>query len=66
MELIKTLKVNNELGLHARAAFKIVALANQHKSRLFLSKDNSLFSVFSQEKNLIKEELGLLEVDYKL
>jgi 16S rRNA (cytidine1402-2'-O)-methyltransferase len=37
-ELIKKLKIRNNLGLHARAAGKIVELANQHESRLFLQK----------------------------
>ncbi len=37
-ELVKKLKIKNNLGLHARAAGKIVELANQHESRLFLQK----------------------------
>jgi phosphocarrier protein len=40
MELIKTLRIDNDLGIHARAAAKIVALAGQYKSSLFLSKDD--------------------------
>lgn len=36
----KVLQIENNLGLHARAAGKIVALANQFRSRLFLKKDN--------------------------
>ena len=39
MELIKTLRIDNELGIHARAAAKIVALVSQYHSRLFLKKD---------------------------
>ena len=39
-ELVKKLKISNNLGLHARAAGKIVELANQHESRLFLKKDD--------------------------
>ncbi|MCJ7594600.1 MAG: HPr family phosphocarrier protein [Desulfobacterales bacterium] len=39
MELVKKLKIGNELGLHARAAAKIVALAQKYNSRLFLKKD---------------------------
>lgn len=39
MELVKKLRITNELGLHARAAAKIVALAQQYNSRLFLKKD---------------------------
>lgn len=40
MELIKALRIDNELGLHARAAAKIVGLAKEYKSRLFFSKDD--------------------------
>ncbi len=40
MELIKRLKIDNDLGLHARAAAKIVELSKQYKSELFLSKDD--------------------------
>ena len=39
MEQIKTLKIVNDLGLHGRAAAKIVELANQYKSKLFFKKD---------------------------
>lgn len=39
MELKKTLKIDNELGLHARSAAKIVALTNQYKAELFLKRD---------------------------
>ena len=39
MELLRKLKIENELGLHARAAAKIVALAGQYKANLFLRKD---------------------------
>jgi len=35
----RVLKIANNLGLHARAAGKIVALANQYESKLFLKKD---------------------------
>jgi phosphocarrier protein len=38
MELVKKLRITNELGLHARAAAKIVALAGQYKSNLLLRK----------------------------
>ena len=37
--MVKKLKIRNNLGLHARAAGKIVELANQHEARLFLQKD---------------------------
>lgn len=40
MELKKRLIIGNDLGLHARAAAKIVALAREYESELFLSKDN--------------------------
>ena len=40
MELIKKVRIDNDLGLHARAAAKIVELAKQYKSELFLSKDD--------------------------
>lgn len=39
MESIRKLKISNSLGLHARAAAKIVELAGQHQSDLFLRKD---------------------------
>jgi phosphotransferase system HPr (HPr) family protein len=39
MEQVKKLRISNELGLHARAAAKIVALAAQYKSNLFLRKE---------------------------
>jgi phosphocarrier protein len=39
MELVKKLRIENELGLHARAAAKIVALAGQYKASLFLKKE---------------------------
>jgi phosphocarrier protein len=39
MEIRKKLTVRNNLGLHARAAAKIVDLVGQHRSRLFLTKD---------------------------
>lgn len=40
MELTRKLLINNELGLHARAAAKIVSLAGNYKSTLFLKKDD--------------------------
>jgi len=36
--LIKIMRINNELGIHARAAAKIVVLAGQFKSELFFRK----------------------------
>jgi phosphocarrier protein len=38
--LIKTLVVNNTLGIHARAAAKIVALGKQYKSKIRIRKDD--------------------------
>lgn len=38
MEIIKKLLIINDLGLHARAAAKIVALVGQYKSEFFLRK----------------------------
>jgi phosphocarrier protein HPr len=38
-ELVRKLKITNELGLHARAAAKIVALVGQYEASLFLKKD---------------------------
>ena len=39
MKLYKTLKVPNELGLHARAASKIAKLAEGAKATVFIAKD---------------------------
>ncbi len=39
MELKKKLIIGNDLGLHARAAAKIVALSREYESELFLSRD---------------------------
>ncbi len=36
--MIRKLTIRNELGLHARAAAKIVALARQYKSEIFIRK----------------------------
>ena len=36
---IRRLKIRNSLGLHARAAAKIVELAGRYESELFLKKD---------------------------
>lgn len=41
MELVRTIQIRNELGLHARAAGKIVELGNQYSSQLFLKKDGN-------------------------
>lgn len=38
MEVTRKLKISNNLGIHARAAAKIVKLANQYSSKLFLKK----------------------------
>jgi phosphotransferase system HPr (HPr) family protein len=39
MELIRKLTIRNDLGLHARAAAKIVALAGRYKSEIFIRKE---------------------------
>jgi len=39
MEQIKTFKIKNKLGLHARAAAKLVRAATIFKSRIYLEKD---------------------------
>ena len=36
----KNLTILNKLGLHARAAAKLVALSNNFKSKIMLEKDN--------------------------
>ena len=41
MDSSKTLRIANKLGLHARAAAKIVNLGNQYESRLYLKKDDT-------------------------
>jgi phosphocarrier protein HPr len=38
MELTRKLLIHNELGLHARAAAKIVSLAGRYKSLLYIKK----------------------------
>ncbi|MBN2420083.1 MAG: HPr family phosphocarrier protein [Deltaproteobacteria bacterium] len=39
MEHKKTLKIQNDLGLHGRAAAKIVELSRRYKSKLFFKKN---------------------------
>jgi phosphocarrier protein HPr len=39
MEQKKKLKIENDLGLHARSAARIVELAKQYKSKLYFIKD---------------------------
>jgi 16S rRNA (cytidine1402-2'-O)-methyltransferase len=39
MEQIRKFRISNNLGLHARAAAKIVELAGRHRARLYLKKD---------------------------
>ena len=38
MEITRKLRINNDLGLHARAAAKIVALVGQYQAEFFLRK----------------------------
>lgn len=40
METTKKLKICNDLGLHARAAAKIVELANKFNAQLYLRRDD--------------------------
>ena len=39
MESVKKLKIENDLGLHARSAARIVKLAEQYTARIFFRKD---------------------------
>jgi phosphocarrier protein HPr len=39
VEMVRRLKIINSLGLHARAAAKIVELADRYESSLLLEKD---------------------------
>ncbi|MFH1079489.1 MAG: HPr family phosphocarrier protein [Pseudomonadota bacterium] len=39
MEQIKTFEIKNKLGLHARAAAKLVQAATKFKSRIYFEKD---------------------------
>jgi phosphocarrier protein len=36
---IKTVEIKNALGLHARAAAKLVSLTNQYKSKIVFERD---------------------------
>lgn len=55
MQEKRKLKIINELGMHARAAGKIVELARQYKSKVVLKKDGreadgtSILSILSLE-----------------
>ncbi len=40
MELVKKLRIDNDLGLHARSAARIVKLAEQYNARIFFRKDD--------------------------
>ena len=39
MEIKKNLTINNDLGLHARAAAKIVSLVGRYQAEFFLRKE---------------------------
>jgi phosphocarrier protein HPr len=39
MTVKKTFTIKNELGLHARAAGRIVEVANRYKSKIYLERD---------------------------
>lgn len=38
--LVKTIQIQNKLGLHARSAAKFVTLASKFKSNILVSKDD--------------------------
>jgi len=40
MEIIRKLRIKNDLGLHARAAAKIVALVGQYQAEFYLRKED--------------------------
>jgi phosphocarrier protein len=40
MQIVKTFEIKNKLGIHARAAAKIVEVANRFHSDVFLEKDD--------------------------
>ena len=40
MDELRTLTIINDLGLHGRAAAKVVELASRYESKLFFKKDN--------------------------
>ena len=40
MELTKTFRIDNDLGLHARSAARIVKLSEQFNARVYLRKGN--------------------------
>jgi len=39
MKVKKTFTIKNELGLHARAAGRMVEVANRYQSRIYLERD---------------------------
>ena len=39
MSVEKRVQIQNQLGMHARAATKFVQLANRHNSKVFVEKD---------------------------
>ena len=41
MERVRDIRIQNILGLHARAAGRIVELGDQYQSQLFLKKDGN-------------------------
>ncbi|HOO89716.1 MAG TPA: HPr family phosphocarrier protein, partial [Syntrophales bacterium] len=41
MKTIKTFVLKNKLGMHARAAAKIVNISSRYHSRVFLERDGS-------------------------
>ena len=67
MMISKNLTILNKLGLHARAAAKLVALSNNFKSEIILVKDNKSADARSIMKLLIlsASKGSVLEVNVK-
>tara|TARA_B100000282_G_C31285978_1_gene288810 strand:- start:215 stop:484 length:270 start_codon:yes stop_codon:yes gene_type:complete len=63
----KKLTIQNKLGLHARAAAKVVSLANNYKSNINLIKDNKCADAKSIMKILMlsasKGSVITIEID---
>ena len=56
--ITKSLTILNKLGLHARAAAKLVSLCNEFKSEIILVKDDK-YEIIRERvevKDLIKQE----------
>ncbi len=42
MEIVKKLKIKNDLGLHARSAAMIVDLINRYNAKVYFRKDDQI------------------------